>query len=329
MVARLFRFLLSTFFFIFLAGFLAFGAGLTAARAPGPTHTPQLIRIEKGTGLRGTAAQLEKQNIIRHRAVFLLAAVTSGNATRLQAGEYEIAAHASSFSILDQMAHGRVYQRKMTIPEGLTTTEILSLLTSAEGLQGDLPEPLPAEGTLLPETYAYTYGETKAQMIARMSSAMRDALQKLWTAHGPNFPVQSPHDILTLASIVEKETGVAHERPRVAAVFLNRLRLGMKLQSDPTVIYAITQGKQPLNRPLYTKDLEENNSPYNTYRVMGLPPGPIANPGLDSLRAVFQPTQTDDLYFVADGTGGHAFAKTLAEHNANVARWRALPQKAR
>jgi UPF0755 protein len=328
MVARLFRFLFSVCFFLFLLGFLAIGAGLTAARAPGPTDTAQLIRIEKGTGLRGTAAELEKNKIIRHHAVFLLAAIVSGDATRLQAGEYEIAPRASSFSILNQMAHGRVYQRKVTVPEGLTTAEILSLLTQAQGLEGDLPQPLPAEGSLLPETYAYTYGETKIQMITRMTAAMNAALQKLWAERGADFPLKSPNDVLTLASIVEKETGVPHERPRVAAVFLNRLRLGMKLQSDPTVIYAVTGGKQTLDRPLYTKDLEENTSPYNTYRVIGLPPGPIANPGLESLRAIFQPAQSDDLYFVADGSGGHAFAKTLAEHNDNVARWRALQKKA-
>ena len=188
---------------------------------------------------------------------------------------------------------------------------------------------LPREGTLLPETYQYIRGDSRQSLINRMVRAMDTAVQGLWATRHPEFPLKSIEEVLTLASIIEKETGVAAERPQVASVFFNRLETGMRLQSDPTVIYALTQGKQPLGRQLLTKDLEQTTSKYNTYMYAGLPPGPIANPGLASLQAVFAPAKTPYFYFVADGTGGHAFAETLDQHNRNVAKWRGIQRASR
>lgn len=328
MIARLIRFVFSAFFFAVLSTVIVLAAALSAARTPGPLAEPRLVVIEKGIGTRSMAQVLESQGVVVHRYLFLLSAVLSGDGSHLQAGEYEFPAHASVMTVLNQIASGRVYQRKLTIPEGLSTLEIIALVNAAEGLSGEIPSPLPAEGTLLPETYSYVRGETRGALVARMVDAMDQAVKKYWAARSPEFPLPDINAVITLASIVEKETGVPSERPRVAAVFLNRLKLGMKLQSDPTVIYAITKGAGPLGRALLSKDLEETRSPYNTYMFAGLPPGPIANPGLASLEAVFNSASTDDLYFVADGTGGHAFARNLDEHNANVARWRSLQKGA-
>jgi len=211
-------------------------------------------------------------------------------------------------------------QRRLTIAEGLTARQITRLLEGTEGLTGETP-PI-AEGALLPETYAFTLGDSRASVVRRAAAAMEQAVAEAWAARAPDLPLASPRDAVILASIIERETGVAEERGLVAGVFVNRLRRGMMLQSDPTVAYGAGQG-MPLDRPLTRADLNEDH-PYNTYRIRGLPPGPIAAPGRESLRAATQPETTDYLYFVADGTGGHAFGRTLEEHNRNVARWRAL-----
>lgn len=323
-MARLLRFFLSVCFFGILSAVLVMAAGVTAARAPGPLGQSILVVIEKGQGVRGVAGLLEEKGAIQHRYLFLLSVVLSGNGSRLQAGEYEILPHASARNIAVQMAQGRVYQRKLTIAEGLSVFEVMEIVKHAQGLTGDMPFLPPPEGSLLPETYAYTWGETRAGLISRMEKEMEKTLNHLWANRRAGFFPNDQKQVVTLASIIEKETGMADERSRVASVFLNRLRTGMKLQSDPTVIYAMTKGRGPLARPLLIKDIDETDSPYNTYRYAGLPPGPIANPGRASLQAVFKPAGTEDLYFVADGTGGHAFAKTLEEHNINVSRWRAL-----
>jgi UPF0755 protein len=223
--------------------------------------------------------------------------------------------------VLSLLREGRTVVRHLTIPEGLTTVEILALLDDAPGLSGDRSPP--AEGTLLPETYNYSWGDSRAGMMARMQKAMAETLAKLWASRAAGLPLATPEAAVTLASLVEKETALAAERPRVAGVFVNRLRLGMRLQSDPTVVYALTAGKGPLGRELTRADLEVP-SPYNTYRIDGLPPGPIANPGRAAIAAALQPLASRELYFVADGSGGHAFASTLEEHNRNVTRWRKL-----
>ena len=212
--------------------------------------------------------------------------------------------------------------RRLTVAEGLTVAEVFRLLAETEGLTGELPEP-PPEGSLLPETYFYALGDDREEIVRRMRRGMRELLDELWSSRPEDLVLEDRGDLVTLASIVDKETGLADERSTVAAVFLNRLRLGMRLQSDPTVIYGLTEGNGPLDRPLTRRDWR-HDSPYNTYQIDGLPPGPIGNPGRAALEAVLQPDDVDYLYFVADGTGGHAFGRTLEEHNRNVAKWRQI-----
>lgn len=290
-------------------------------RAPGPLAAETLVYIAPGNGTDAIARTLQEKGVIADAARFALlsrvARVTGG----LKAGEYRFMPGMSVADVVGLLQSGRTWQRRLTAAEGLTSAEILRLVAAAEGLTGDAP-PAP-EGSLLPETYVYSYGDSRARLVERMRDAMQAALLPLWEARDPGLPLTSPAEAVVLASVVEKETGVAGERARIAGVFYNRLRIGMPLQSDPTVIYALTQGQGKLERALLFKDLEKE-SPYNTYRVRGLPPGPIANPGRAALEAVLKPEKNDYLYFVADGTGGHVFAKTLAEHNQNVARWRAI-----
>ncbi|MGH6919137.1 MAG: endolytic transglycosylase MltG, partial [Geminicoccaceae bacterium] len=225
-------------------------------------------------------------------------------------------------SVINMLARGETVARRLTVAEGLTVAEVFRLLAETEGLSGELPEP-PPEGSLLPETYFYALGDERAALVRRMQRGMRQLLDELWPARVDALPLADREQALILASIVDKETGVAEERGAVAAVFYNRLRRGMRLQSDPTVIYGLTEGNGPLDRELTRADWL-HDSPYNTYLIDGLPPGPIGNPGRAALEAVLNPDDVDYLYFVADGSGGHAFGRTLEEHNRNVAKWRRL-----
>lgn len=247
-------------------------------------------------------------------------------APNLRAGEFEVAGGASLIDVLRVLRDGKPLLRFVTIPEGRTTAQALALLEAAPMLEGGVTLD-PAEGALLPETYAYQRGETRDAVLARMMAAHDEALAELWANRSERAVVETPEEAVILASIVEKETGVASERPRVAAVFSNRLRRGMRLQSDPTIIYGLTGG-EPLGRGIRRSELR-GETPYNTYVIRGLPPTPIANPGRESLAAVLDPLDTDDLYFVADGTGGHVFAETLAQHNRNVAQWRRIERERR
>lgn len=324
------RFISFVFAFVFILALLA-AAGLygwtqNAYTARGTNDTPDIFMIERGQGVATIAYRLEDKNLIRYPLLFRIKARISGADTSLKAGEYEIPAYASMQDILSLFENGDVYQRKFTVPEGLTSWQIVQYLNGLPELTGTI-EDIPNEGTLLPETYHYTLGDDRNEKLGRMQSAMTETLDRLWDLRQPDLPVKTKQEALTLASIVEKETGIASERKRVAGVFINRLRIGMAMQTDPTVIYAITKGeiqdngKGPLGRRLLLKDLEID-SPYNTYKYPGLPPGPIANPGAESIEAVLNPEDHDYLYFVADGTGGHAFGKTLTDHNNNVAKWR-------
>ena len=260
--------------------------------------------------------------MIRRELMFVAAVRLSGVAPHLKAGEYRFPAHASLAQVIEQLTQGRTVVHKLTVPEGLTSIEVLQLVDNAEALAGDPPPP-PPEGSLLPETYFYSYGDTRVALLQRMQAAMQETLKGLWDARKPGLPLATPEQALTLASIVEKETALPTERPHIAGLFLNRLKRGMRLQSDPTVAYGLTNGEAPLGHEISRADLD-SDTPFNTYRIEGLPPHPIANPGRAAIAAVLQPEDTRDLYFVADGTGGHVFSETLEQHNRNVRRWRAL-----
>lgn len=278
------------------------------------------ILVEKGDSLGGIASQLKKDGLIRNVSVFKMAARLAGNSTRLKAGEYRIPPHASTKMILDILVTGQTVVRRVTIPEGKTSRQIFDLLIQTPGLTGELP-PVPPNGALLPETYTFAYGVPRNIIVQRMKESMTKTIDELWPYRDPDLPYTTKHEALTLASIVEKETAIPEERARIAGVFVNRLRKGMRLQTDPTVIYALTDGSMELNRRLTHADLKLSH-PYNTYIRKGLPPGPICNPGRDSIQAVLQPQKSNEIYFVADGTGGHVFSVTFDEHKRNIAEWK-------
>jgi UPF0755 protein len=286
----------------------------------GPKPGPHRITVEEGSTLASVARQLDEAGIIPGNArTFRGMAKIFGSGDPVQAGEFEIPAESSAATILDILQHGRPVVRLVTIAEGMPSIIVQEKLAAIRELTGSAP--LPAEGSVLPNSYDWQKGETRAAVLKRMTDAMDKELAKLWAARKGNCPVYSEKDAIILASIVEKETGKANERPMVAGVLCNRLRIGMALGADATTIYPITKGK-PLGRMIRRSELAADNG-YNTRRKLGLPAGPITNPGRDSIAAVLNPAKTGALYYVADGTGGHVFANTLAEHNANVARWRA------
>lgn len=292
---------------------------------PGPNSESLTVLLARGSGARAIAERLTAAGVVADADLFVAGVWLEDKLGALKAGEYAFAPRLSAHQVMDRLVAGDTVARRLTIAEGLTSAQVLALVAAADGLAGAL-ETAPGEGELLPETYHFAYGDARAELVRRMQDSMRTVLAELWPAREPELPLQTPEEAVVLASIVEKETGVAAERPLVAGVFINRLRRGMPLQSDPTVIYALTQGQGVLGRPLRRADLATDH-PFNTYRHKGLPPGPIANPGRESIAAVLHPAATDALYFVADGSGGHAFARTIAEHQKNVRRWRALRKK--
>ena len=288
---------------------------------PGPSRAPQTIIVAEGSSLKRVAEQLDEAKAIRADAgTFRALARIFGSSDPIQAGEFLIPAGLSADGILNLLQHGRPVQRLVTIPEGLPSVLVHERLMRIPYLTGNVA--VPAEGSVLPNSYSYRRGETRAAVMARMQAAMRSELARLWARRRPGIAVSTPEQAIILASIVEKETGKPSERRMVAGVYTNRLHRGIPLQADPTVIYPVTQGR-PLGRRILRSELNADNG-YNTYARAGLPRGPIANPGRDSIAAVLDPAPTDALYFVADGSGGHVFAATLAEHNANVQRWYAL-----
>ena len=289
--------------------------------APGPKPGPHTIIVEEGASVGSVARQLQKQGAIPGSArTYYVMARLFGSGDPIQAGEFSIPRGMGGAAILDLLQHGRPVQRLITVTEGMPAIIVSEKLASNPYLTGPLPAV--AEGSVLPDSYGYQRGETRSAVIRRMQAAMSKALDKLWPARSTDCPVATPDQAVILASIVEKETGKASERPMIAGVYCNRLKIGMKLDADPTVIYPVTKGK-PLGRRILRSELNADNG-YNTYRRAGLPDGPIANPGKASIAAVLHPAETKALYFVADGSGGHVFADTLAEQNANVAKWYAI-----
>jgi UPF0755 protein len=315
---------------IFLAIALAvlLGGGYGASQAwraytgPGPLPQPAQVVIPRG-GTERIATALAEARVIADPRIFAVAAWLTRDAGPLRAAEFAFPAGVPVREVLRILREERAVQRRLTIPEGLTAHQIRALLERTEGLTGETPAI--AEGAVLPETYLFEWGETRAAILRRADAAMDRALAEAWAARAPNLPLASAREALVLASIVERETGKPEERGEVAGVFVNRLRRGMPLQSDPTVAYAATGGA-PMDRPISRADLDRDH-PFNTYRIRGLPPGPIASPGRAALVAATRPDATDNLFFVADGTGGHAFSRTLEEHNRAVARWREVERQ--
>jgi UPF0755 protein len=311
-----------------IVAMLAAGAHVAVSRfsryleGGGPNAEEVILLLPRGVGLQAIVHSLDEADVIRHPWLFQLAVRLGGHDRALKAGEYAFPAHVSPREVIAIITAGKTVARRITVIEGQTVAEVFRTLEQAEGLTGALPE-RPAEGTLLPETYLYSQGDTRASVVQRMQDAMDEVLKSGWAGRAEDLPFATPEEALIMASIVDKETGVPEERAKVAAVFINRLRRSMPLQSDPTIIYGLTDGEGPLERELTRQDWKLDH-PYNTYVIQGLTPGPIGNPGRESIEAVLNPDQHGYLYFVADGTGGHAFAETLEEHNDNVARWRRI-----
>lgn len=320
---------LAFFFTTALIGIIAVGGGFFYVKAeatqPGPHDFETPVVIKPGNGVAAISNALVREGVVANGMIFRMWARARDQHRRLRAGEFSIPAKASIEEVLNVLVSGKTVVRKLTLPEGLTVTEAMILIQDAKGLTGPLTA-IPDEGWLMPETYHYSWGDERVDMVLNMSASMEDAVKEIWAKRPKDFILKTPLELLTLASIVEKETAIASERQMVAAVFLNRLKNGMRLQSDPTVVYAVTAGSGPLGRAITREDLNID-SPYNTYKIKGLPPGPIALSGKASLRAVIDPAHTKALYFVADGSGGHVFANTLKQHNRNVAKWRKFKRK--
>lgn len=298
--------------------------------SPGPLDAPRVVVIPKGEGRIAIAERLEKDGIISNRWTFVGGHLMQNffgqrKNGELKAGEYEIKEHASIREVIDTLSEGKSILYKATLPEGLTSEQIVERLKAEPSLSGEVTH-VPPEGSLLPDTYYFSKGTPRQEILERMQAEMGKAISALWENRDPSLPIKSAEELVTFASIVEKETGRADERDRVAAVFYNRLRKGMRLQSDPTIVYGIVGGQGALGRGITKFDIE-TKSPYNTYQISGLPPGPICNPGKSAMQAALHPAQTSDLYFVADGTGGHAFSENLKDHNTAVQKWREVEKQ--
>jgi UPF0755 protein len=314
---------LLSFLLVFaVAGVFGLIAVLHKLREPGPLAAEKIVYIAPHSDVPEILAQLERDGVIDNPMLMNIAMLIEGVRSRLKPGEYAFKQNASLREVMDELVNGRQILHGVTIPEGLTTEQIAARLRDSDFLAGDLAE-LPKEGALLPETYKVARGYPRAKLLLKMQEDQRKLLDQIWARRNPDLPVKTPYELVTLASIVEKETGKADERPRVAAVFVNRLRKGMRLQSDPTIVYGLVGGRATLGRGILKSEVEKW-TPYNTYAIDGLPPGPIANPGRAALEAVANPSRTQELYFVADGTGGHVFAETLDQHARNVQRWRQI-----
>ena len=311
---------------LLLAATMGVGYAKRFAEAPGPLQSDRAVVVERGMGTEEIAELLEREGVISRPTTFQLMAMSKlyGN---LKAGEFLFKREASLRDVIDTIANGRAIEHSITIPEGLTSEQIVARLNESDLLVGTIAG-VPLEGTLLPDTYKIQRGTSRDALIARMQRDQKRIVGEVWAKRAKDLPVRTPTDLVTLASVVEKETGRGDERTRVASVFVNRLQKNMRLQSDPTIIYGLVGGKGSLGRGITQADIQ-SQTPYNTYVINGLPPGPIANPGRASLEAAANPSRTKDLFFVADGTGGHAFAETLEQHNRNVVRWRQIEAAAK
>lgn len=308
-----------------LAGGVTLYFGKRKLEAPGPLERERSVLIESRKGLREIAGVLQREGVIDQTLPFIAGAVALRVTHELKAGEYLFEPHASMSDVLNTMIEGRSVQYSITIPEGLTSSQIVQRLKDSKVLKGEITS-VPPEGSLLPETYKVTRGTTREQILQRMAASHKRLVDEIWARRSPDVPLKTPQELVTLASIVEKETGKTDERARVAGVFINRLKRRMRLQSDPTIVYGLMRGKGPLGRPLLRSEMDEPN-PYNTYQIDGLPPGPIANPGRASLEATAHPAKSRELYFVADGNGGHVFSETLDQHTKNVVHWRKIEKE--
>ena len=315
---------------LLLVGMIGAGAayyyGRQKLEAPGPLQEDKVVNVPARAGMADIADVLQREGVIdNNRWAFIGAVLAMKARSELKPGEYSFQKSASLRDVIGTIVEGKVVQHSVTIPEGLTSEQIVARLSDNDIFAGSVRE-VPREGTLLPETYKFPRGTTRDQVIQRMQQAQKRALAEIWERRSPDVPLKSPDQLVTLASIVEKETGKPDERSRVAAVFVNRLRQKIKLQSDPTIIYGLVGGKGTLGRPIKRSEITQP-SPYNTYVVDGLPPGPISNPGRASLEATANPARTRDLYFVADGSGGHAFTETYDQHQKNVAKLRTMEKQ--
>ncbi|MGC1712884.1 MAG: endolytic transglycosylase MltG, partial [Methyloceanibacter sp.] len=297
---------------------------------PGPRVTSLVFAVPKGEGVSAMSERLQREGVIDDRPIFMTSILYfkylrgKGN---VKAGEYEFRKNATMREVLDTLVEGKSIEHKVTLAEGLTTQQMVEKIKANPDLHGDITQ-IPPEGSLLPDTYKFGRDDTRQEIIERMQAAQAKFLAKVWDQRDEGIVVQTPEEALILASIVEKETGRADERPRIASVFQNRLRKNIRLQSDPTIIYGIVGGKGVLDHPIQQEELDRDTQ-YNTYKINGLPPTPIACPGRAAIEAVLKPAKTKDLYFVADGKGGHVFAATLEEHNRNVAKWRQVEREIR
>jgi UPF0755 protein len=303
---------------------LVAGGGLFVGKiqfyAAGPLPQDKIVVVRGG--MQDVADQLQREGVIDHPYLFIAGLQVLGKASQLRAGEYQFKQNASLADVMDTLVEGKAVLHSITIPEGLTSQQIIDRLKENDILAGDIKD-VPKEGSLLPDTYKFQRGMTRQALVERMQQDQARVLREVWARRSADLPLKSPQELLVLASIVEKETGKADERSRVASIFINRLNRNMKLQSDPTIVYGLVGGKGTLGRGILRSEIEQA-TPYNTYAITGLPPGPIANPGRAALEAVANPSRTRELYFVADGSGGHVFAETLDQHQKNVVKWRQI-----
>jgi UPF0755 protein len=314
--------IISIFLIVAVAAGYALYVGKQRFAAPGPLQQDRVVNVPRGAGIRDIGEVLSREGVIDQPWIFVVGALLLKSHEGLKAGEYEFKAHASLSEVVTTMSEGKVVPHQISIPEGLTSEQIVARLMDDDVLSGNINE-IPAEGSMLPDTYNFTRGMSRAQLIQHMQHAQQRLVTDIWERRSPDLPLKTPDQLVILASLIEKETGKADERTRIAAVFVNRLKQKIRLQSDPTIIYGLVGGKGTLGRPIMKSEIDQP-TPYNTYQIDGLPPGPIANPGRAALEAAANPARTRELYFVADGTGGHAFAESYEQHQKNVLRLRQL-----